>query len=491
MTRSSLLVSFLLSGVAFAAARSHAADSDLDLARRLNQAFADVAEKVSPSVVVITVTQKAEPASLDAQPETEDSTNSTHDDLWRFFHRQFENEFPVQGQGSGIIIRTNGYILTNRHVVEDARDIQVRLHDGRTFKATLRGVDSQSDLAVIKIGAEDLPVARFADSTKTRVGEFAIAIGAPFMYDYSVTFGHVSAKSRSNVIPVFENGGSMDQDFIQTDANLNPGNSGGPLLNIDGEVIGINAVIRGLRTGIGFAIPGSLAREVSDELVATGKFPRPWLGISIRAWRDEPNYHSLTNGVSDGVVIKSILPDGPAAKSELQTGDIITAVDNHAVGTPQQLRNEVRGKKINQPVTLDVVRAGKSIKLKISPAEYVESQIVIVYPPTLRARPLPAPASTNSTELGITVVPLTRELATLFGVESGKGLLVAAVDHDSPAQRKGIKPGDVITEIGQQTVGTIEQFSEAVSKADLKKGVTVNLFNGNKSRLEILKEETP
>src|SRR5205085_3961481 len=192
--------------------------------------------------------------------------------------------------------------------------------------------------------------------------------------DYSVTFGHVSAKGRSNIVP-FAGLTSMDQDFIQTDANINPGNSGGPLVNLDGEVIGINTLIRGLRTGIGFAIPSSLAKEVSDQLISDGKFKRAWLGIGIRAFRDDADLRELIKGVDDGVVVSAILTNGPASKSDLKASDVITAVDGKPVGTPQQLRGEIRGKKIGQPITLDVARpdstgTAKMIKIKVKPAEW-------------------------------------------------------------------------------------------------------------------------
>jgi serine protease Do len=227
---------------------AHAASANLDLARQLNQAFIEVAEKVSPAVVVITVVQRP------AAPSYDDGSDNLFDSLprefWRHFQKQFEQQMPekVRGEGSGVIIREDGYILTNGHVVEDAQSIRVRLKDGRSFKANVRGVDPKSDLAVIKIEAARLPVAALADSARTRVGEFAIAIGTPFDLDYTVTIGHVSAKGRSSVLqgPGTE---AMDQDFIQTDALMNPGNSGGPLLNLDGEVIGINTLIRGMHSG--------------------------------------------------------------------------------------------------------------------------------------------------------------------------------------------------------------------------------------------------
>src|ERR1035441_3758556 len=226
-------------------APARAASANLELARQLNQAFIEVAEKVSPTVVVITVVQKPAAASPDDDPNG--LFDSLPREFWRYFHKQFEQRFPerVSGEGSGVIIRADGYILTNGHVVEDAQSIQVRLRDGRSFAAKLRGVDPQSDLAVIKIEAAGLPVAALADSPETQVGEFGGAVGAPFDLDYTVTFGHVSAKGRSNVLQGY-GAASMDQDFIQTDALMNPGNSGGPLVNINGEVMGINTVIRGL-----------------------------------------------------------------------------------------------------------------------------------------------------------------------------------------------------------------------------------------------------
>src|SRR5437667_1868260 len=338
------------------AATAKEPSANLALARQLTQAFIELAEKVSPAVVVITVVEK--PTATATYDDEDDTSDAVPRDFWRRFHRQFK-ELPMeksQGQGSGIIIRENGFILTNRHVVEEAESIEVRLQDGRTFKAKVRGMDPQSDVAVVKIDAKGLPTATLADSSKIRVGEFAIAIGAPFRLDYSVTFGHVSAKSRSDVVTPLEGPGLMDQDFIQTDANINPGNSGGPLVNIEGEVIGMNTLIRGLRTGIGFAIPSSLAKEISDKLITEGKFTRAWLGVEIHTLRDDADFRALIKGPAEGVVVHSILPNGPAAKSELKPIDIITAVDGKRVATAQQLRGELRSKKIGHPVTLDVFR---------------------------------------------------------------------------------------------------------------------------------------
>ena len=458
-----------------------------ELARQLNEAFVDVAEKVSPVVVVVDVVQKPEAAA--SSDDEEESPFDKLPDFWRDFHKQFREQSPERsrGEGSGVIIRSDGYILTNGHVVENAESIEVRLRDGRRFKATVRGVDHQSDVAVLKIEADSLPAAVMADSSKARVGEFAIAIGAPFSLDYSFTFGHVSAKGRSNVLEGPE-GLSMDQDFIQTDANINPGNSGGPLVNIDGEVIGINTLIRGLRTGIGFAIPSNLAREISDRLIADGKFARPWLGVGIRSLREDPDFRELLQGVSDGVVVQTIMPGGPASKADLKPSDIITAIDGHPVSTPQQLRSEIREKAIGQTVALDVFRpanngSGKRMKVNLQPEEWVE--------PVVNNIAISKPAAAEQAKpvaLGVTVRALTSELINQFGVEMTSGVIVTSVDKNTLAERKGIRPGDIITAINQQPVESPAQFREALAKADLKKGIIVNLVSAQTARFEILKE---
>src|SRR5436190_17990639 len=287
------LAILILSGLALMPWVVAAGDSpNIALARQLNMAFTEVPEKVSPSVVVLTVHQKFNTNEDDSSP-----LDSLTPELRRYFR---ERQIEIPAQGSGVIIRDDGYILTNGHVVEDADKIEVRLHDGRKYIGKVRGVDTKSDVAVVKIEETNLPAAKLADSTRTKVGEFAIAIGAPFSLDYTVTFGHVSAKSRSDIVTE-AGSGLVDQDFIQTDALINPGNSGGPLVNIDGEVIGINTLIRGMHTGIGFAIPSSLAREVSDQLVKEGKFTRAMLGARLRSFREDPELRGSVKNLNDGV----------------------------------------------------------------------------------------------------------------------------------------------------------------------------------------------
>jgi serine protease Do len=273
----------------------------------------------------------------------------------------------------------------------------------------------------------------------------------------------------------------MDQDFIQTDALINPGNSGGPLVNIEGEVIGINTLIRGIHTGIGFAIPSNLAREIADQLIAEGKFTRPWLGIFMQGLRDDPDLRELLKGVEEGVVVSKIVPNSPAAKSDLKPSDIITSVDGLHVSTPQQLRASIRGKKIGQPVTLDVFRKDKIIQVKVSPGEWLEPAA-----PVTKARNIPTPEA-KPTGLGIAVQALTPELATQFGVDTTDGVLIASVEKDSAAARKGLRQGDILTSVDHQSVTTPKQFREAIKGADPAKGVLLNLISNGTARFEILK----
>lgn len=465
--------------------------SAITLARQLNQAFIEVADKVSPSVVVIRVAQKQERSMFGFEAEG----NPFYEMLPREFRKQLEEQFekrrrqraeaqpgrPPQfnGQGSGVVIREDGYILTNRHVVEDAERIEVRFKDGRTFPATIRGVDPRSDVAVLKIEAKGLPAAKFADSEKTRVGEFAIAIGAPFNLDYSVTFGHVSAKGRSTLLPDASPMTPMDQDFIQTDASINPGNSGGPLVNINGEIIGINTLIRGLSTGIGFAIPSNLARDLSDALIKDGKVIRARIGLVISESTDLPEAGNAKPPVA-GILVGRAVEGGPAAKADIRKDDIVTHVESTAVANAQQLRNALRN-KVGQSVTLSVIRSGKSMKIKVVPELWPDEA------PDLVASSSSKGTGVQADDLGVTVKPLTRELARVHGVKRTEGLIVTDVETGSPAAKRGIKVGTIITEVNGKPVSDLTDFLDALKGADLKQGVRLGIATGNSTKVEVLK----
>ncbi len=487
--------------IALSIPQSYAKDSSsIEMARELNNAFIEVADKVSPAVVVIAVAHKENYVD----PEDEGGLQeSLPPELRRYFEEfrerreqdrrdQRKNRHPnvFDGQGSGVVIREDGYIMTNRHVVEGASKIKVRFKDGTEFDGEVKGVDSYSDIAVVKINAKDLKTAKLGDSAKTRVGEFAIAIGAPFNLDYSVTFGHVSAKGRSGIIPGNMGGAAMDQDFIQTDASINPGNSGGPLVNIDGEVIGINTLIRGMNTGIGFAVPVNLAKQVADKLIESGKFARSWLGIYIRALSDHPSYRDLLDELKSGVVVEAIPDDGPSAKSELRPGDIITMVDSKPVATAQEFKNEVRSKNIGSNISLDVVRLDaklnpKKMRIKVKTGEAPDDTM----PTAFRRRAPVAPAAEEtSKDLGVTVKSVTKELAREYGIEMVEGVVVTDVERDSIAAENGIRPGDVITEVNKKSVATPREFREALKNSSSKKGVVLNLNSQGVSQFKILKD---
>jgi serine protease Do len=443
----------------------------LDLARQLNDAFVEVADQVSPAVVVIDIRQKVK----DKQGE---DGGSFWDILPPELRRHFQNHGGAHsqwlaGEGSGLVISPDGYILTNNHVVEGADDIVVRLKDGRAFAGEIKGADPESDIAVVKIKATGLTPAKLGDSDATRVGEFVLAIGAPFELNDTVTVGHVSAKGRS-----FEQ--DADQDFIQTDAKILPGNSGGPLVNLYGEVIGINTMIEGLDTGIGFAVPINLAKRVKDHLINEGKFARSWLGIGIHELRYDSDYLSLDGKLApdarEGVVVEAIFPGGPASKSDLRPGDVITAVDGKTVQTARQLRDEIADKKPGNAIMLVVVRGKEHLTIKATPGLTPTGDVLAVK------------ASGEPANFGLTVKGLTKELAEQYGVDLVAGVIVTAVDQDSLADIRGIKAGDVITEINRQRISTPRQFRDAVKSADPKRGLMVYLVSEGANRFVILKD---
>ena len=480
----------------------------VNMARQFNDAFIEVAEKISPAVVVIRVEQKPTAAQaggggslLDRMPPEwrkffgddsdngDDGGNGAPNGNGRGRRNNRGGATPRQaprafGSGSGVVLTEDGYILTNFHVVENGEKITVRFKDSREFPAEVKGFDKQSDLAVIKIKAKGLVTAKLGDSANTRVGEFVIAIGAPFDLDYTVTVGHVSAKGRS-----FEGqfmlegmGTYFDQDFIQTDASINPGNSGGPLVNLYGEVIGINAMIRGMNRGIGFAIPSSLAKVVSEHLIKDGRYVRSFLGVSIGELRSDKEFRAFVpSTVEDGVVIHAIDPKGPAAKSELKASDVVVAVNGKAVKTSRQLKEAISMTPVGQYVNLDLYRGEKKMAVKVKTEALPESAEEEAPVKTSRQEVEP-------TRFGINVAPLTRELADRFGIEAKSGVVVTKVEEGSAAEDK-IRKGDVITEVNRKPVSTPKQFNDALKATDPKKGAVVNLISNGTSRFVVLNDE--
>ena len=450
-------------------------NGDLELAHRLENAFVKVAAQASESVVVISAKHKL---TSREELDDEDGMDQFKGTPFEYFFRQHKLPVPQsrdeESQGSGVIIRADGFILTNNHVVDGADELKIRLKDGREFDGKVIGTDPRTDIAVVKVDGKDLPVARLGDSEAVRVGQWAIAIGAPYELDYSFTVGFVSAKGRS---AVWSRTGSAYEDYIQTDASINPGNSGGPLCDIEGRVIGINALIRGVNRGIGFAIPINLARDIADQLVDKGRIVRPWLGIGIEPLSDNKE---LSDTIKDGVVVRRIEPNTPAAKSDLKQADIIVGVDGASVKTPKDLQLQILHKKVGQIVTLDVVRAGKKVKVPIQTAEMVDR--------LQTASGKGSGKSRGQMTFGLTVQTLTKDLAKRFDVDESEGVVVTEVAEGSVAGDAGLQRGDVITEVDRNPVHDADEFAAAIAKTDGKKGVLVFVKRNGASIFVVLKD---
>src|SRR5438094_238900 len=452
-----------------------AAEQGKDVVHQLNNAFAKVFETVAPSVVIIEISKK------------NDNETSAFEDL--FFQgppdesnprRNPRNLQPIQSEGSGFIVRPDGYIFTNFHVVEAADKIDVKLKDGREFSAKVVGTDQKTDIAVIKIEAKDLPVVQSGDSDAVRVGQFAFAIGAPFKLDYTFTYGVVSGKGRSKLLTT--NGYSIS-DYLQTDASINTGNSGGPLCDIDGKVIGMNTLINGINRGLGFAIPINMAKEIGAELVAGHKIVRPWLGIRIETLGDDPAIRDLFKGTEKGVVVRTIEADAPASRSDLRPFDVITQVDGTPIETDSQLQHEILKKKIDQNVQLTVWRKGQTIKVPIKTGELPNEIARASNEP-------PRPAQPERQEVGkfgLQVQELTKDVAERLHLPVEKGVVVTDVEDNSIAAAQDLQREDVITELDGKPVKNVQSFREALNKADPKRGVLLYLDRKGSKTFAVLK----
>ena len=481
----SLLGGMVANSPAWAAEPSEA----LKLAQQLNQAFVEVAESVSQSVVVVRVANKPQVRGGGGNPfDNSPLFEQLPEEYRKFFERQQEQSRrsrprgPIfDGQGSGLVYREDGFILTNCHVVENAEKVQIVFRDGKEYDGEVLGVDRESDIAVVKIEATGLTAAKMGDSDKTKVGEFAIAVGSPYELDYSVTVGHVSAKGRR----VFSDQMMFDQDFIQTDASINPGNSGGPLVNIYGEVIGINSLIRGMNTGIGFAVPVNLAKRVANMLIDDGKVTRAWLGVNITTLREDADYRDLAVGVEDGVVVRRFVSGGPAENSDLELADVITTVDGNSVKSADELKRELRLKKAGDSVTLGLMRNGKALEIEVETGAFPEEITAVT---RMRRSERKPESETKAKLLGMTLQNINADLAKRFEVEGEKGVIVTAIENDSVAAGKGISPGDIVTRINSTPVDSVASFKAALEGEDLKKGVIVHLTSEGGQRFEVLKQ---
>jgi serine protease Do len=424
-------------------------------ARPAPDSFADLAEKVTPAVVNVSTTQSVDRSERRMQRFPFPEGSPFDEFLKRFFEQQSYRGDPAKmtALGSGFIIDPAGYVVTNNHVVGKADKIDVTLTDGRKFDAKLIGRDEKTDLALLKIESEKpLPFVSFGDSDKMRVGDWVMAVGNPFGLGGTVTAGIVSARGRDI------HSGPYD-DFLQIDAAINRGNSGGPTFGMSGEVVGVNTAIyspNGGSVGIGFAIPASIAKPVIAELREHGRIDRGWLGVQIQEVTPEIA-SSLGLDAAKGAIVADVTPDSPAAKAGVKQGDVILSFDGQNIDRLKDLTLQVASQKAGDKVSLTVWRDGGKRELQAAIGRMPSDRI--------------AQADGDSTAqsrgaLGLALAPLTPELRQRFGLEDGtKGVVVTAVRPDSPAAEIGMRPGDVVLKVNQTPVNAPRQVADQLAKA--------------------------
>jgi serine protease Do len=429
------------------------------LARTAPESFAELAQRLLPSVVNISTTQTAEGQSGIEVPVV--PPGSPFED---FFKEYFERNQPRQRQrkatslGSGFLIDAQGYVITNNHVIQDADEISVILQDESRIEAKVIGRDSKTDIAVLKIEPSDkLKPVRFGDSDLSRVGDWVVAIGNPFGFGGSVTAGIISARGRDI------NAGPYD-DFLQTDAAINRGNSGGPIFNLQGEVIGIATAIfspSGGSIGIGFAIPANSARPVIDQLIKHGAVRRGWLGVRIQSVTDEIADTLGLKGAT-GALVASVIENGPAKKADIRAGDVILEFDGKPIDQMRRLPRIVAETEVGKAVDVKVWRDKKPFTVKVTIAALEETEEAVA---TATRTPNDTP-KVSIPGVGMAVAALSDRLRSDFGLdEDAKGLVVIGVDAGGPAAEQGIKRGDLIVEVSQEAVTTPDQMAAKVTAA--------------------------
>lgn len=410
-----------------------------------NVTVARLVEKLKPAVVNISVTEVIK-AGVPQEYHVPFGEEDQLREFWKkFFGNQEPREFKRKGLGSGFIINKEGYIVTNNHVIQKAKDITVILYNKEQYPAKIIGADAKTDIALIKIDVKrDLPVAPLGDSDKLMEGESVIAIGNPFGLSETVTTGIVSAKGR--VI-----GAGPYDDFIQTDASINPGNSGGPLINFHGEVVGINTAIVAAAQGIGFAVPINISKEIILQLKEKGKVTRGWLGVSIQEITPEI---AISFGLKDtkGALVSDVIPGGPAEKAGLRRGDVIVEFNGKPIKDFHELPRIVASIPVGESVSFMVIRDGKGETITATVEE-------------LKEEAPQRPAQDVQKQLGMSLQPVTPEIARELGMKRVEGIVVTNVEVNSLAGEAGIQRGDVILEVNRRPVKSLQDFSETIDKA--------------------------
>ncbi len=438
------------------------------LADQLSLVFENASGKVSPSVVPIFSEEKVAVTGLSDDP----FRDFFGDDFFRRFFEQpgqngkkpEEQKQIVHGLGSGVIVSADGLILTNNHVIDGAEKLTVVLPDKRRFLAKVIGTDPQTDVAVIKIAARNLPAAGLGNSDAVKIGQWVIAIGNPFELLHTVTAGIISAKGRSSV-------GLADyEDFMQTDASINPGNSGGALADLDGNVIGINTAISspsGGSVGIGFAIPINMARRVMDELIQKGKVSRGYIGLMLQDI-DENLAKALKFKTTEGALVGDVVSGGPGDKAGIKTSDVIIELDGKKILNSADLRNRVAQMKPKTVVALVLSRDGKEMQVNAELEERPKDR-----PGRTSQEENQKPDEQTHSKLGISIRNLTADAAEQLGYQNETGVVITDVDPGSPAEDAGLKPGDLIKEVDRKVVRNVREFDDAVGRTGSGDSVSI------------------
>ena len=412
--------------------------------------FADLAKQLSPTVVNIKVTKVQPVSGLHNRFRQPGSDGSPGDLFERFFKEKPQQSRPhrQQGAGSGVIISDDGYIVSNNHVVADAQSVIVTLADQQEYEAKVMGRDPKTDLAVLKIEPNaPLPAAKLGDSDRLKVGDWVLAIGNPFGLNHTVTSGIVSAKGR--VI-----GAGPYDNFIQTDASINPGNSGGPLFNLNGDVIGINTAIIAHGQGIGFAIPVNTAEPLIPQLINNGEVTRGYLGVNIQTITPELA-KALRLDTQKGAIVSDVQSESPADQAGLKRGDVIITFNNQDIDDSRDLAATVANTTVGQDVSVVILRDGKQTALPLTVGKMQRDDI--------------ATNDANEPERGqwgLQLQDITPEMARQLGLSSDQGVRIAAVQPDSPAAEAGVRSGDILLQVGQQPVHSVQDVQNAIAQAE-------------------------
>lgn len=445
-------------------AAAQISEEDLIGAEKLSSAFRTAAKVLKPSVVQIN-------ALVETRSQVRRSPFGSSMDMLEVDPRQLRTQKVPAGVGSGVIVTSDGYVLTNNHVVEEADELQVELSDGRSFKAEVVGTDSRTDLAVLKINASGLAPAKLGNSSSMEVGDWVIAIGSPFGLEQSVTAGIISATNRQTGII---EGGRGYEDFFQTDAAINPGNSGGPLINLRGEVIGINTAINsktGTNIGIGFAIPSNMAKQVLEDLKTSGRVVRGFMGASVGNLDGAiAQSLKLPAGVVRGAVIAGLAPNGPAARASLKEGDVVVAANGRPVNSRESLINFVAMSRPGTTMDLKIYRDGATQNIKLT----VEEQT----PEKMAAFPGGKDGAVVLEDWGVVLVSVTPQIADQLGVkESTKGAVIAKMSPTGQAARVNLEVGDILIGVNGQKVTTAAEAKELLAKVG--RNMNLNIQRGN------------